>query len=415
MERNMELDRLRAVAALMTLYMHYRQVFYPWNFTLEYRGPDSPLDLLSNAWAGVDLFFVISGYIISKMIVTNFDQYGRSGERLSSAVIAFYVRRVFRIYPVAWFIVLCVIASAALLNDSGNFASVVTYLKAGVGIFTYTFNYWFPDNKSAQLIPVAPYWSLSVEEQFYLLYPLFLLLVASTRQRVLALAGALVAISLVIRPLSGGNPLHQFFYTQSRCDGLIYGCLLYFASVQPWFRQVRQALAASRWLMRAVVVMVSLVIASVPAIGFSNTFTIPVVCLLSAVLVGIAACEAGAIDFPSPVRLALDFVGRRSYTIYLIHIPLFYLTCELMYRYCRAAGIPISSELALQYALTFAVLMLVSTEAVYRLLERPMIRRGQRTSARILDPLPVEPRRSEPALVLDGALMQGAGKAKVFD
>jgi peptidoglycan/LPS O-acetylase OafA/YrhL len=41
MERNMELDRLRAIAALMTLYMHYQQVFYPWSFTLEYHGPKS--------------------------------------------------------------------------------------------------------------------------------------------------------------------------------------------------------------------------------------------------------------------------------------------------------------------------------------------------------------------------------------
>ena len=418
MERNMELDRLRAIAALMTLYMHYVQVFYPWTFTLEFHGPNSPLDLLSNAWTGVDLFFVISGYIISKTIVGSFDQLRRNGEGVSAAVIGFYVRRVFRIYPVAWLIVLGVILCAALFNEGGYFASVVSYLKASVSIFTYTFNYWFPDNKAANLIPLAPYWSLSVEEQFYLFYPMFLLLVTRTRNRVLILVGALLAISLVVRPLSSGNALHQFFYTQSRCDGLIYGCLLYFASVQPWFKQVRQAVAASQWLMKVVVVAVALVIASVPAIGFNNTFTIPIVCALAAVLVGIAACEGGAITFPAPLRQVMDFIGRRSYTIYLIHIPLFYVTCELMYRYCKNAGIAISSELRFEYALTFTVLMLVITEIVYQLLERPMIRRGHRISARIMDPhaMPAETKRRDPALVLDGALVQRAvAEGKAFE
>ncbi len=398
MTRNAELDRLRAVAALMTVYTHYSQVFYPWSFTMEYTGPRSPLDMLGDAWTGVDLFFVISGYIISKTIVDSFD--ARRGDRqaTAAAVIAFYVRRFFRIYPVAWLTLVGLIFAAAWLNDGGYFASVVDYLRAAASIFTYSFNYWYPDNKLPKLVPVGPYWSLSVEEQFYLLYPLFLLTVKATRRRVGILVGALALITFCVRPLSSGNLLHQFFYTQTRCDGLIYGCLLYFATTQPWFALVRRCAAAGQRTLRVAFVVICLIIAVSPTMGFTNTLTVPIACVLSTFLVALSACEVGAISLPAPVRQVLDYAGRRSYTIYLIHLPLFYLTCELMFRYCRSSGIKISPLLKLDYLLTFLSLLLVFTEVIYRALERPMIARGRRIASHIQDSvhgLP-ESKRREP-------------------
>jgi peptidoglycan/LPS O-acetylase OafA/YrhL len=382
--RNLELDRLRGVAALMTLFTHYRQVFYPWTFSMEYTGPSSALDMLSNAWTGVDLFFVISGYIISKTIVSSFDRSRHGESPVSSLVVAFYIRRFFLIYPVAWLIILGIIGAAAWLNDGGYFGSVVAYLRGSISVFTYSFNYWYADNKVPQLVPMGPYWSLSVEEQFYLLYPLFLLTITTTRRRVGALLAALIVITLCIRPLSAGNVLHQFFYTQSRCDGLIYGCLLYFASVQPWFEQLRRCVADGGWIMKGVMVLIAVAIAGLPTIGFGPVAVVPIACILSTILVAVSACEVGAISFPVPIQRLMDFAGRRSYTIYLIHVPLFYLTCELLYRYCAAVGIQISAALKPEYLLTFAVLMLMGTELVHRLVERPLIRHGQSVAARVM-------------------------------
>ncbi|MFU7556756.1 hypothetical protein ACM9NO_28765, partial [Pseudomonas paraeruginosa] len=90
------------------------------------------------------------------------------------------------------------------------FAPPVYNAQAALGIFTYTFNFWLPDNKIAGGVPLAPYWSLSVEEQFY---PLFLILLKSTRARVLALVGTLLLVSLVLRPFSLSDPMKVFFFT----------------------------------------------------------------------------------------------------------------------------------------------------------------------------------------------------------
>jgi peptidoglycan/LPS O-acetylase OafA/YrhL len=103
--RNLELDRLRALAVLLTFYVHFRQVFYPWAFTMKVGEPKSVADLFTTSWAGVDLFFVISGYIISKTIVAEFDASRGRPFVLASYIKAFYVRRIFRIFPVAWCVI----------------------------------------------------------------------------------------------------------------------------------------------------------------------------------------------------------------------------------------------------------------------------------------------------------------------
>ncbi|KML47871.1 hypothetical protein VL15_31315 [Burkholderia cepacia] len=383
--RNLELDRLRAIAVLLTCYVHWRQVFYPWMFTMQFGGPATPLDLLSNAWAGVDLFFVISGYIISRTIVSEFDALRADPGALAAHVKAFYVRRAFRILPVAWCVILIVVACGAYLNAGGYFAGTTYNLQAALSIFTYTFNFWLPDHKIAPGVPLAQYWSLSVEEQFYLVFPLFLMLTRSTRQRVLWLALTLLAVSVAIRPYLLADPLKVFFYTQTRCDGMLYGCLLYLATTRPWFAAIRVSARGNGYLGGAVVLVLALVLGSITAIGFDNVVAVPVVCMLSAALVFMAACEGGVVAFPQPLQWAFDCIGRRSYSLYLVHLPMFFLTNELMFRYTRAHEIAITARLWPQYTLLMVLLVAGATELLYRCVERPMIAKGRRVAADVIE------------------------------
>ncbi|MDC8784539.1 acyltransferase family protein [Roseateles koreensis] len=382
--RNLELDRLRAVAVILTFFVHFRQVFFPWSFTMKFKESTSILDLFSMSWGGVDLFFVISGFIISKTIVSEFDKHRRNPFSLASYIKAFYVRRIFRILPVAWCVILLVLFCGAFLNEGQYFANSVYNVQSAINIFIYTFNFWLPEHKTAQGVPLAPYWSLSVEEQFYLLYPVFLLLARTTRQRVLFLVGALLVISLVIRPFTLSNPVHVFFYTQSRCDGLLYGCLLYLFTVQPWFSAIRMHAGHHRYAGAILVSVLALALAGTTALGFSNTVVIPVVCVISALLVFIAACEGGLVVFPWPLQIVLDYIGKRSYTIYLVHLPMFFLTMEIMFRYTRGRGIAITSDLWLEYTVLMFALVLSMTELIYRLVERPMIARGMLVAEQIM-------------------------------
>ncbi|MFU7556798.1 acyltransferase family protein, partial [Pseudomonas paraeruginosa] len=90
--------------------------FYPWTFTMHYPRPESVADLFGNAWGGVDLFFVISGYIISRTLLEQLDGL-RSGLQRAACIKAFYVRRVFRILPVAWVVLALVMACSLFLNQ----------------------------------------------------------------------------------------------------------------------------------------------------------------------------------------------------------------------------------------------------------------------------------------------------------
>lgn len=382
--RNLELDRLRAVAVILTFFVHFRQVFFPWTFTMTFKESTTVLDLFSMSWGGVDLFFVISGFIISKTVVAEFDRLRNNPMALAATVKAFYVRRIFRILPVAWCVLLLILFCGAFVNEGKYFAGSVYNVQAAINVFIYTFNFWLPEHKIAQGVPLAPYWSLSVEEQFYLVFPIFLVLVRTARQRVLWLVGALIVISFVIRPFTLSNPLHVFFYTQSRCDGLLYGCLLYYFTVQPWFSTVRLHAGRHRYAGAILVTVLALALAGATGLGFNNTVVIPVVCAISVLLVFIAACEGGLVVFPWPVQVALDYIGKRSYTIYLVHLPMFFLTMEIMFRYTRERGIPINSDLWLEYTVLMFALVIGMTELIYRMVERPMIARGRAVADRIV-------------------------------
>ncbi|CUI08376.1 acyltransferase [Massilia sp. P8910] len=382
--RNLELDRLRAVAVILTFFVHFRQVFFPWTFTMTFKESTSVLDLFSMSWGGVDLFFVISGFIISKTIVGEFDKLRNQPFSLASTIKAFYVRRIFRILPVAWCVIALVLVCGEFFNEGHYFANSVYNVQAAINVFTYTFNYWLPEHKTAQGVPLAPFWSLSVEEQFYLFFPIFLLLARTTRQRVLLLVGALAVVSFVIRPFTLSNPVHVFFYTQSRCDGLLYGCLLYLFTAQPWFSAIRVHAGRHRYAGAVLVSVLAVAIAGATGLGFSNTVVVPVVCALSIVLVFIAACEGGLVVFPWPLQIVLDYIGKRSYTIYLVHLPMFFLTMEIMFRYTRQRGMPINSDLWLAYTVLMFALVLGMTELIYRLVERPMIARGRLMAEKIM-------------------------------
>ena len=172
MSRNYELDRLRAFAIIMTLFIHYTRVFFPWGNNIEYQHGAGILNIWENCWTGVDLFFVISGYIISKNIVKHIDTFKSCSFELSHFIKSFYIARVFRIYPIAWFVFGLSFMGSFLFNQSGSFAPTENIIEAGISIFTYTFNYYLAYGHY-KYFDISSYWSLAVEEQFYLLLPLF--------------------------------------------------------------------------------------------------------------------------------------------------------------------------------------------------------------------------------------------------
>ncbi len=198
------LDGLRAVSIGIVLLAH----------AIQYSNPHGALSwtvlaLAKNGNTGVSIFFVISGFLITTLLLREEAKTGRIDQK------AFYIRRAFRILPAFLLYLGCV----AALN-AAHLISVPTSLI--VHALTFTSDY-----ASATHWAVAGLWSLSVEEQFYLLWPL--LMVCCSRSALTRLAAAVIvlepAIRIVTRKLFPGTWGAVPYMAHTRADMLMFGCL----------------------------------------------------------------------------------------------------------------------------------------------------------------------------------------------
>lgn len=202
-----EIDGLRALAVIPVILFHAD--FKPF----------------SGGFIGVDVFFVISGYLITTFILTELE----AGE---FSIIRFYERRARRILP-ALFLVMAVCLPLAWLwllpGDMLNFSQSLI----AVSVFASNILFWQQSgyfDTEAELKPLLHTWSLAVEEQFYVLFPLFLILGWRFGRKWLVLALAIVAsLSLIMAQRRAVvNPAYAFFLLPTRGWELALGALVAF-------------------------------------------------------------------------------------------------------------------------------------------------------------------------------------------
>jgi peptidoglycan/LPS O-acetylase OafA/YrhL len=304
--------------------------------------PSSPAHFVGAA--GVTSFFTLSGFLITALLLAEHDGSGRID------LGAFFLRRARRLMP-ALLVLLVVVGALGLLIP--GFVHPVVYL----GALTYSGN-WVAVATGGVYDPLGHTWSLAVEEQFYLVWPLVFLAVRCLPARwqtgvlVAAVAGtALLPLALE----NAGMWLHTYYGSDTRAMPLLVGCLLAWlihrstsAASLPWAAAVSLALAP---LLAATM--------STPA----RTYLLPqVVAVLTATAIWAATRGPGVawLEWPPLVLL-----GRRSYGLYLWHFPALY-----------AAGLWLGPLAAAAVAIPAA---LVRTGLSWRYVERPALA-GSRTS-----------------------------------
>jgi peptidoglycan/LPS O-acetylase OafA/YrhL len=302
-----DIEGLRAVAVLGVVLYH------------------ADVGWLSGGYVGVDVFYVISGFLITDMLWREL----RSGGRLSFA--GFYGRRARRLLPAAMLVaVVTMVASLYLLPP----LQVRSVWKDGLFSALYVGNYRFVATQTNYLAPTTPtpflhYWSLGVEEQFYLVWPL-LLVAASlvwwgrrpSRGAALLVLSAVSAgsFSLSLWLTHADEPV-AFFSLPTRAWELGLGGMIALAA--PLLRRVPAAFAAGAgWLGLAAVV------AACVAFGAATPFPgtaalLPVLGAGGVVASGLAASPAGPVLLLG--RAAMRAIGRISYSWYLWHYPVLIL------------------------------------------------------------------------------------------
>lgn len=354
MERNTSIDAFRALGALLVFSFH--------------TGPLVSREFLAG-WTGVPLFFVLSGYLIGGRLLELSDR----DLPLKSALASFYWRRVVRIFPVYFVFLLVVTAVALILRDPA-------LLDPLPFAWTYTSNF-FHASWAYRYDPIlGPTWSLAVEEQFYLLFPLVVLLLARRRLAkalfVMIAAGPLLRLALaavIDHWPHYFSAKHEAVYVAgfTHIDAFAFGALINLMPV---------ALCAK--LGRGYVILAALVAAV--ALGWVTTGTVAGALWLSPTDEGaqliwgysvvdlvcmLMVCRAVArpTDAMARITAPMAVIGRWSYSFYLIHMPIIFV----MSLAHKALGMPVSGWLVLIVA--FGVTLGVS-RTLYEWVEKPALR-----------------------------------------
>jgi peptidoglycan/LPS O-acetylase OafA/YrhL len=273
-------------------------------------------------FVGVDVFFVISGYLITGILVRELDRGGISLRH-------FYRRRVLRIFPAlfAMLAACAVVAWAAMLpRELAAFARSMfaTALFSSNLFFWRESGYFAP---AAHSLPLLHTWSLAVEEQFYLFWPLILMAAARTGRRWLPwLAGAIAAASFAVAAWQvPRDPAAAFYLTPARTWELMAGALLVWMPARA---------LASRPLREAVALAGLAAILSAVKIYNQGT-PFPGVAALLPVAGAAAILAAGACGDSLVTRLLslrpLVFVGAISFSLYLWHWPVIVFSQTVLY------------------------------------------------------------------------------------
>lgn len=359
-KKNEELQAVRAIAIALVIVSHLVNLF-PWGADWGVIG--------KGFYVGVDLFLCLSGYVITKslrgQLLTS------TGDAFWRQVAAFWVRRLYRITPSAW--VWIVIPFVSYTAYYGTINPV--HLSDAVAAVVHVANIrswecaWVPGQGPCG--GFGHYWSLSLEEQFYLLLP-FLFLVFRKRVH-LALIAIVLAQVFLPRPL--GNVLGAI-----KTDALMLGVLLALWSDASSYRIFDPRLTASRLRF----ILAPLLVACL--VGMARYEPVPfflgMVAVVSAVIVWICSYDKGYFMADGPLRRGLAWIGERSFAIYLIHPFAFWLTGPVM----RAIypGVEFTGSYTVRFAAVGAVLTLVLAELSYRLIETPFRARGALRSQRVI-------------------------------
>ncbi|OMI00031.1 hypothetical protein BSN85_35045 [Bradyrhizobium brasilense] len=308
-----DIDGLRAIAVTSVIIFHY----FP--------------TLLTGGFVGVDIFFVISGYLITGIL-----QKDIAAGRFS--LLRFYDRRIRRIFPALLVVIGASLATGYWLLAPGDYADLGLSAAYSAASFAniYFLNQTSYFDQKAILKPLLHLWSLGVEEQFYLAWPLLLFginaIARGSRRAILLMTGgiALASFALAVREVNI-NPKAAFFLPHTRAWELGLGAML---ALAPQLKLRANALEAVRGLGLALILCGCVALTEADPFPGANALA---PCIGAGLLVWSSTSSSLISDVigSGPLR----FIGKISYSLYLWHWPLL-----VFYRWYNNGTEPTSVE-----------------------------------------------------------------------
>jgi len=342
------LDGARGIAILVVMLYH-----------LEWLVPELH-PYVKGGFLGVDIFFVLSGFLITSILLSEREKTGKISLR------NFYVRRCIRLIPAFWLFLIGIYCFGSLLLP--RFQAGLVY---GRNDFLYAITYsmnWFSATNPGYDSNLNHSWSLAIEEQFYIIWSLILFKAFSEKwkhKQILFLTLGLVAVLCISRAIRAGigtDTRILYYSTDTRIDSLLIGCA---ASMLFVWKMLPADLASRAWF--KVFALASVVASLLVLFSFSHEnaglyiIGLPVFTTAVAVMIYWLACRENTAIHKLLGNNVLRWIGNISYSLYLWHY--------LMYEYAKKEFATPGSEIVVGVVLAFTI-----AAASYHLVEKPFLR-----------------------------------------
>ncbi|MDF0285128.1 acyltransferase family protein [Staphylococcus pseudintermedius] len=345
------LDGVRAVAVIAIIIYHLNPQW------------------LSGGFLGVDTFFVISGYLITSLLLTEYHNTGKI------ELMSFWLRRVKRLIPAVLFLVMGVIVLSLIFMPT----EIQKVRADSIAAIFYVSNWWYIMQnvdyfEQFAVQPLKHLWSLAIEEQFYLVFPIVLLSLLSFIRRLksiriiflILLVISMIAIMVLYVP--NENVARVYFGTDTRIQTLLMGVLL--ALVWPPFqlkakvnRQMRTMIDTAGVVGLAILFICFKFVSETNSILYYGGFF-----LISTVTLLVIASSVHPSGYFAKFlgNKVFTFIGSRSYSLYLWHYPIIVL---IHHQFVQGQIPP------LVYVVEI-LLMVLMAEFSYKFIEQPFRKEG---------------------------------------
>lgn len=336
------LDGLRALSVALVYFFH----------------TNPSLTAFLSGWEGVTTFFLLSGFLITTLLLREYEDTGR----LSLA--AFYVRRVFRIFPLYFF----VLGVHYVLIVQAGIGQNAPQLKAAMPWYLTYMSEWGPHADST---PFSQSWTLGIEEKFYFIWPLLIAVLLHRSLRVrLGVVVALVLVPILTLPLGLSPSRQEIVFTAY--GRILIGCLIAICLHEARLYQRLRFLGRHAWSLVVVVLFVGSLLLVEAWHSNWSTYAFP----FAAALLLISLTIGDGVGSKVLSLRSVRYVGTRAYGIYLLDSLA-----------NRAAGYVIHNpsdwpHTILSFVLRFAIAFVIA-DVMFRTIERPMIAVGKRLSRRV--------------------------------